>query len=98
MLRSYTVEDAFTGEPDIGVEVVVELTSGERRWCYFMTPTSLARCGDLIPGTAVRLHFGAPHMIVTSALSPEIIDRALRHIDARGELLAATRPVIDPGA
>jgi hypothetical protein len=95
VLKGYTIDDEFTAEPEIGIEVTVELTSGERRWCYFMTPTALTRCGDFIAGTNVRLHFGAAHMIVVSALSPEIIKQALQQIDARGELLASTRPLTD---
>ncbi len=89
------MKSASTGELEIGIEVTVELTSGERRWWYFMTSGALARCGDIIAGTNVRLHFGAPHMIVVSALSPEIIERALRQIDAQGELLTSTRPLAD---
>ena len=50
-----------------------------------MTPTALAAAGDWVPGTQVRFHYGAPHMIVVSELNAEVVDRVLRLLDKSGE-------------
>ena len=77
-----------------GIEVTVHLPSGERRWCFFMTPEALNTCGDWIEGTTTRFHYGAAHMIVIAGtLTPGIIEGALRHIDKAGDLELATRRI-----
>ena len=61
---------------------------------FFMTPDSLAACGDVIDGTDIRFHYGAPHMIVIAAtLTEELIEQALRHIDRLSELKQFTMPL-----
>jgi hypothetical protein len=40
MLASFTIDDDLaTQEPD-SVEVTLQLETGERRWCHFMTPAA----------------------------------------------------------
>ena len=75
----------------IGIEVEVTFTSGEKRWCYFMTPSALASCGDCIPDTRIRFHYGALHMIVVSELNQEVIRKGLDHLDCKGELRECTK-------
>jgi hypothetical protein len=78
---------------EIAIEVEVTFDTGEIRWCYFMTPQALGTCGDLLEGTDdVRVHPGAPHMIVASTLDRGIIGRALAQLDRDGELYAHTAP------
>jgi hypothetical protein len=94
MLASFTVDDDLATQKTGAVEVTLQLESGERRWCYFMTPTALSACGDVVPGSNIRYHCGAPHMIVVAApLDRSIIERVLSDIDARGELAQCSRPV-----
>jgi len=97
MLASFTIEDDLAIQESAAVEVVLHLDSGERRWCYFMTPAALAACGDFVAGTEVRFHYGSSHMIVVAGyLDRPLIERVLREIDARGELAQCSRSVEDP--
>ena len=92
MLKSFTIDDDLAAQDSLGIEVTLHLENGERRWCYFMTPTALATCGDWISGTRIRFHFGAPHMIVVAGrLDRPTIERALRDIENRGELRESSR-------
>ena len=51
-------------------------------------------CGDWIDGTRTPIHYNTPHMIVVSGrLDEEVIERALRHIDGRGELESCSMPL-----
>jgi hypothetical protein len=87
MLKSFTIEDDLANQDTGAVEVVLELMSGERRWCFFMTPAALAACGDFISGTSIRYHRGAPHMIVVAGrLDRQLIERVLHEQAERGEL------------
>jgi hypothetical protein len=57
-----------------------------------MTPAALAACGDFIPGTNVRFHYGESHMIVVAGrLDRPLIERVLRNLDASGELEQCSR-------
>ncbi|MFC1833599.1 hypothetical protein ACFL2Q_02550 [Thermodesulfobacteriota bacterium] len=95
ILRSFEIEDALSTQDTGAIGVTVTLDSGERRWCFFMTPTALSNCGDWINGTQIRFHFGAKHMIVVAAdLDETIIGKALTDIDRRGELLQCTRKMV----
>ena len=96
MLKGFTIEDNITTQSHGAVEVRVHLDDGTERWCYFFTPDGLANCGDLIDGTAVRIHYKSPYMIVVSELNEQIIEGALRHLDARGELEKCSMRLEDP--
>ena len=74
---------------------MVTCQDGSRRWCFFMTPSALASCGDWIPGTKIRMHPGVSHMIVVAEISKEIIEQVLRHLDTEGELSTHTLAVTD---
>ena len=90
----YTIDDPIT-EPLTGaVEVTIDFGDDGKRWCSFATPQVLASVGDWVDGTRVRVHHGAPHMIVVSELNEEIIDRVLRRLHAEGQLEAHTTPLI----
>jgi hypothetical protein len=93
VLRSYTIEDDLARAHEAAVEVTVTLADERRRWCFFMTPAALAACGDVVEGTRVRLHLGEPHMIVVSELTPDVIERVLRELEAAGELVRRTLPL-----
>jgi hypothetical protein len=87
MLSSFTIDDDLAAQETGAIEVTLHLDAGERRWCYFITPGALAACGDFVSGSNVRFHYGAPHMIVMAGhLDRVLIERALRDIDARGDL------------
>lgn len=74
------------------VEVTIELSDGQRRWCFFITPEGLAHLdGQTLHGTVHLILYGAPHMIVLRDLSLQSIEEALSYIECQGELLACTR-------
>ena len=76
------------------VEVEIELSDGQRRWCYFLTPELLAQQNGVTIGDAGSLlSYHAPHMIVVSTLSQEMIEQALRYIQSQGVLLDCTKPL-----
>lgn len=96
MLVSFTIDDELASQDTGAIEVTLQLENGERRWCYFMTPAALAACGDFIPGTNVRFHYGSPYMIVVAGhLDQPLIERVLREIDAAGELAQCSRRLED---
>jgi hypothetical protein len=93
MLRTFVIEDDLSAQELRAVEVTLHFTDGSRRWCYFMNPAAFAECGDWIQGTKIRIHFGAPHMIVVAnRLSQEVITRALEHIEREGKLEKCSLP------
>jgi len=97
LLKHFRVDDDLAAAEQSAIEVTVTMNDGTKRWCYFMTPAALAAAGDWVPGTQVRLHYGAPHMIVVSELNADIIARVLQHLDQRGELASCTRMVEGAG-
>jgi len=90
-LRSFVIEDSIESPLNHAIEVTIHLDNGERRWCCFATPDSLTRFGDWVNGTQIRIHFGAPHLIVMTGVTPDTIESALKHIDAAGDIRKATR-------
>lgn len=87
MLSTITIDDDLSSQDSGGIEVILELENGTRRWCYFMTPKALAACGDWIDGTQIRIHYASPYMIVVAdQLTEEVIENALKHIDRAGEI------------
>ncbi len=50
----------------------------------------------LIDGTTIRIHYGAPHMIVVDQIDAAIIEQALHYIERQGELLACTIRIEKP--
>ena len=93
------IEDDLSTQDQGAIEVHLQMSSGENRWCYFMTPRALQACGNWIEGTTVRFHYGAPHMIVVAdVLTDDLIRKALRSIEESGEVLVCTRAVDDRNA
>ncbi|WP_083261032.1 hypothetical protein [Microbulbifer aggregans] len=92
-IESIEIEDPIEHHTKGAVEVLITTRSGEKRWCFFFTPEGMAACGDWIPGTHVRFHYGVPHMILVSDISESIVERALKNIESRGELEQCTVPV-----
>jgi hypothetical protein len=94
MLQSFTIDDNLEAQVSRAIEVTLLFDGGVRRWCYFMRVEALMACGDWIDGTQTRVHYGAPHMIVVAgALSREVIELALKHIEAQGELEQCSLPL-----
>ena len=92
-LVEHKITDDLRLRNEIAIEVEVVFDSGERRWCYFMTPQALATCGDLLVGTRdVRVHPGVAHMIVCSRLDETIVQSALQQLDQEEELYSHTVP------
>ena len=74
------------------VEVDLEFSDGQRRWCYFITPEILSQLGgEKMLGTERLLSYHAPHMIVVSTISREIIEQALNYVESQGELFASSK-------
>ena len=95
-LKQFRIDDDLAHARG-AIEVTVTMDDGTSRWCYFMTPTALAATGDWVPGTQVRFHYGAPHMIVVSELDAKIVDRVLRYLDKSGDLVSCTRELEGAG-
>lgn len=94
MFQSFILRDDLATQDTGAIEVELHMRDGTRRWCYFMTPSALAACGDWIEGTPIRIHYGAPHMIVVAGrLSEDLIEQALKHIARAGEVVRCTRPI-----
>jgi len=94
MFLTFTLCDDLETQDTGTIEVELHMRDGSRRWCYFMTPTALAVCGDWIAGTQVRIHYGAPHMIVVAErLTEDLIERALQHIASAGDLEKCSLPI-----
>lgn len=85
-----TVEDVDRAS-HAAVEVRVELSNGQRRWCFFVTPEGLSRLSQAQLAEERLIIYAAPHMIVVSAITEQVINQALHHIDAQNELMNATR-------
>jgi hypothetical protein len=98
-LATFHLDDPISADDDLSIEVTVELSDGERRWCTFVTPDALASRGDWIDGTQIPFHYGNRHIVVARELSEDLIGRMLRYIDSQGELAQCTlplEPVDDP--
>lgn len=91
VLTHITIKDSV--EAALTVEVDVELSDGQRRWCFFTTPNALQRLSQTKLGTETLFMYGAPHMIVVSAINEDVIAQALKYIDSHNELLECTRPI-----
>ena len=96
VLESFTIDNDLAVQTSGAIEVTLHLRGHGPRWCYFMRPETLAVCGDWIPDTSTRIHFGSPHMIVVGGeLNAEIIGQALRQIDAVGDLERCSLPLAE---
>lgn len=98
VIETISIEDPLDAAPVRAIEVTVRVVNGgPLRWCFFMTPETLATCGDMLatrPG--VRVHLGVAHMIVVSRIDADVIHEVLRQLDRRGELLMHTAPAGAP--
>jgi hypothetical protein len=98
-IENIVIEDDLSEEDRRAIEVTINLSDSTRRWCYFMTPQALQACGDWIDDTTTSFHYGSPHMIVVAkTLSETMINKALRSIESRAELLDCTLPLGVTGA
>ncbi len=87
LFLTFTVRDDLETQDSGAIEVALSMRDGTRHWCFFMTPTALAACGDWVDGTQVRIHYGSPHMIVVAGrLTEGTIERALQHIARTGQI------------
>ncbi len=92
-LSSYSIDGPMPLVQEPMVEVTVQLSDGEHRWCVFATPQALAQAGDWVEGTEVRCHYGCRHFIIANVLSEDIIAAILHTIDSQGQLVACTLPL-----
>lgn len=86
------IDDVLKNPTDAWTEVNIRLTTEDLRWCWFGTPSALARTGDIISDADVRFHYGNKHTIISNKLSYEIIEYILKQMDAQNELLDCTLP------
>jgi hypothetical protein len=89
-LKAFEIQDDPSNADRGAIEVTVTMRDGRRRWCFFMTPEGLGNAGNWIPGTRVRFHYGAAHMIVVSDIDADIIEKVLSYLDTEGELESCT--------
>ena len=93
MIKSIIIEDLIDSHKERAIEVVLNMTDGTNRWCFFLTPQGAAGCGDYIEGTKTRIHYGAPHVFIVSDISKEIIESAIKQAETEGNLLQCTLPI-----
>jgi len=93
MIKSIIIEDSIDSHIKRAIEVVLNMTDGTKRWCFFLTPQGASRCGDFIEGTKTRIHYGAPHVFIVSDISKEIIESAIKQAEKEGNLLQCTLPI-----
>jgi len=91
MITNIKIEDPIELSKTSAIEVLIELESGEKRWCFFFTPQGAAASGDWIEGTQVRFHYGASHMIIVSEISEAIIYAALKDLEKQGKIIECTQ-------
>jgi hypothetical protein len=78
------------------VDVVLEFSDGQRRWCYFITPERLSQLSCATQADGERLlSYRSPHMIVVSAITRAIIEQSLAYIEGQGRLLDCSLPIGD---
>ena len=94
-LDTFNLDDPIMPNEDSPIEVTVQLSNGERRWCIFATPSALANCGYWIEGTQIPFHYGNRHVIIAKELSEDLILRMLHEIDRQGALVDCTVPLDD---
>lgn len=94
-IATVRLSDTLEQAAHSGIEVEILLSTGEWRWCVFTSPEALPHFGDLIPGTATRLH-ATPHLIVLTELTAERIHQALQFLLEQGRLLDHTRAFSPP--
>lgn len=69
-------------------EVTITLTDGASRWCILATPQFLIQhLGSPLPQPG----FWASNLVVVRSYTAEAVEEALRHLDERGELIAASK-------
>jgi hypothetical protein len=90
VLVGIRIRDNLEPEPSGFVEVDLELSDGQKRWCWFVTPDFLLTPGDQIEGTSIQALYGVPHLIVVNEVTAEIISQVLHHIERQGELSRCT--------
>lgn len=95
---NFQIDDPIETADRLAIEVTVTLPGGEHRWCFFMTPEALRACGDLVPSSNVRVHLGAPHMIVVSRLDENVIRTVLSDLSDQGALVRHTLPRENPAS
>lgn len=83
----HTITDPLSTQLTHAIEVTLHFPDGQNRWCFFVRPQALAAFGDTLGDSGIRLHYGAPHMIVVDAeLTPVLIAQVLAQLEAAGEL------------
>ena len=93
MIKRINIEDPIEAHTTRAIEVVLEMSDGKKRWCFFFTPEGASKCGDFIEGTKTRIHYGASHMFIVSNISKNIIEKAIKQVESNGELLKCTLPI-----
>lgn len=92
VLVGYELDDPIVPGQDSCIDVTVQLSNGEKRWCSFATP-AVFLCGQWIDGTEIPFHYCNRNLIIAGELSEDLIGRMLREIDRQGELAECTLPL-----
>ena len=93
VLAGFSVDDPLDGRSQGLVEVTVELTGGQKRWCLVATPKGLVSSGEELEGGVAEFHAPNHHLLIISSLTVGTIGALLRHLDSQGELEACTLPL-----
>ena len=91
LLQTFSIDD-----PDQiidSTEVSITFSTGEVRWCLFITPTTLAKSGDYVPDTQIQFHYSNKHLIIINEITSEIIQKTLHYLDTRNKLIECTFPL-----
>ena len=77
MLQGFTIDDPIIDSNNGAIEVTLEFTNNEKRWCLFITPVAFANGGDTIQGAGVTFHYNIKHLIVVDSLNTDAIGKIL---------------------
>ena len=94
VLLGFRLDDPIEFPDEQLIDVIIQLSDGQVRYCSFTTPAALYGSGDFDEESGLSFHYNIPHVIVVDELSEAAIWNILQHIDSQGELLECTLPLI----
>lgn len=90
-------EDTLAREINRFIHVEIELSNGERRDCFFITPENLALTGNsvMVSDRRVRFSYNQEYLIVITETSEESIGVVLKYFERNNELATVTELISD---
>ncbi|MEM8535269.1 MAG: hypothetical protein AAGF95_30810 [Chloroflexota bacterium] len=92
-LVTWQFDDAVEDSTHDAVEVSFVLSDGQRRWCWFMTPSYLQ---ELLDKPQAEPGIWLANIVVVRDLSSDCVDTMLKQLDQQGELEFASMALQQP--